>query len=208
MAWESAGWAGMAIIANLIGSFPTSSLAARLLKRQDIRSIGDNNAGAANVYRNLGARAGLAVGTVDIAKGTLAVLLARFTGGEATLQMTAGLAAVAGHNWPFYLQFRGGRGAATTLGVFMGILPMPAVPLSMGALLILALSRRATVALSFLFLSMPLVVWLTHGKLAFLGYVVLLPVVVGIAHFASQRKIVKPLEQADQCAGIPSPESQ
>lgn len=208
MAWESIGWVGLTVAAYLIGSLPTANLAARWLKRQDIRTLGDRNSGAANVYRNLGARAGLTVGAVDIAKGALAVLLVRFAGGETALQMVAGLAAVAGHNWPFYLQFRGGRGASTTLGVFMGLLPLPAIPLSLGALLILALSKRATVALTFFFLAMPLVAWLTGAGIAFLGYVILLPVVVAIAHFASQRKIDKPQVQPEQCAGIPTPESQ
>ena len=208
MAWESISWLGLVVAAYLIGSLPTASLVSRWLKRQDIRTLGDRNAGAANVYRNLGARAGLTVGTVDIAKGAAAVLLAKFAGGEAALQMTAGLAAVVGHNWPFFLQFRGGRGAATTLGVFMGLLPLPGIPLSLGALLILALSKRATVALTFFFLAMPLVAWLTGARVAFLGYVILLPVVVGIAHFASQRKIDKPQVQPEQCARIPTPESQ
>ena len=208
MAWESVGWIFLALAAYLIGSFPTAHLAARWLKRRDIRTLGDKNPGAANVYRNFGARAGLTVGAVDIAKGALAVYLAKFVGGGTALQMTSGLAAVAGHNWPFYLQFRGGRGAASTLGVFIGLLPMPAVPLSLGALLILALSRRSTVALTFFFLAMPLVAWLTGAGVAFLGYVVLLPVIVGITHFASQRKAEDPVEQPEQSAGIPSPERQ
>ena len=208
MAWESISWLGLVVAAYLIGSLPTASLVARWLKREDIRTLGDGNAGAANVYRNLGARAGLTVGTVDIAKGAAAVLLAKFAGGDTALQMTAGLAAVMGHNWPFFHQFRGGRGAATTLGVFMGLLPLPGIPLSLGALLILALSKRATVALTFFFLAMPLVAWLTGARVAFLGYVILLPMVVAIAHFTSQRKIDKPQEHPEQCAGIPTPESQ
>jgi glycerol-3-phosphate acyltransferase PlsY len=208
LAWESISWLGLVVAAYLIGSLPTASLVARWLKREDIRTLGDGNAGAANVYRNLGARAGLTVGTVDIAKGAAAVLLAKFAGGDTALQMTAGLAAVMGHNWPFFHQFRGGRGAATTLGVFMGLLPLPGIPLSLGALLILALSKRATVALTFFFLAMPLVAWLTGARVAFLGYVILLPMVVAIAHFTSQRKIDKPQEHPEQCAGIPTPESQ
>ena len=161
MAWESIGWVFLVFAAYLIGSFPTAHLATRRLKRQDIRALGDRNAGAANVYRNLGARAGLAVGAGDIAKGALAVLLVKFAGAETALQMTAGLAAVAGHNWPFYLQFRGGRGAATAIGVFIALIPLPAIPMSLGALLILALSRRAIVALTLFFLAMPLLTWLT-----------------------------------------------
>ena len=208
MAWESISWIALTVVAYLIGSLPTANLAARWLKRRDIRTLGDGNAGAANAYRNLGARAGLMVGTVDIAKGVLAVLLAKFAGAETALQMTAGLAVVAGHNWPFYLQFRGGRGAAAAMGVFMGMLPLPGIPLSLGALLILALSRRATVALTFFFLAMPLVTWLTGAGIAFLGYVILLPVVVAIAHFSSQRRTSKSQEQTGQCAGIPTPESQ
>ena len=132
MAWESIGWLGIIVAAYLIGSLPTANLAARWLKRQDIRTLGDRNVGAANAFRNLGARAGLTVGAVDIGKGAAAILLAKFAGGETALQMTAGLAAVVGHNWPFYLQFRGGRGAATTLGVFMGLLPCLAFPYPWG----------------------------------------------------------------------------
>ena len=70
-------WLISGLVSYLIGGLPTAYIAARMLKGQDIRKLGDRNVGAANVYRNIGPTAGLAVGAVDIAKGAVVVLLAR-----------------------------------------------------------------------------------------------------------------------------------
>ncbi len=182
-------------MAYLIGSLPTAYLLTKRLANADIRELGDSNAGAANVYRNLGARHGLAVGAVDIAKGTLAVLLAKaFIGGQA-IEMTAGLAAVVGHNWPFYLQFRGGRGAATALGALMAFIPLAGVSVGIAALAILILSKRVMMALTFAFVSIPAVAWFNGGDLATLGYAVFLPTVVGVSHYVSVRQGQDPVAE-------------
>jgi glycerol-3-phosphate acyltransferase PlsY len=204
--WDNVGWLGLILGAYLIGSFPTAYLASRLRTGSDIRELGDRNAGAANVYRNLGPVAGITVGVVDIAKGALAVLLARLVTGGVATQMVAGLAVVAGHNWPFFLQFRGGRGAATGLGVLMAIVPVAAIPMGLGALIILLFSRSAMIALSFAFIAMPLLAWFTGASLAEIGYVVLLPVVVGLSHFASLRRVPQPQEQSGQGPVTHTPE--
>ena len=113
MPLDSISWIPLLLGAYIIGSFPTAYLAGHFLKKADIREMGDKNAGAANVYRNLGHTAGLSVGVIDIAKGALVVLIARVLMDGTAPLMVAGLAGIAGHNWPFYLHFRGGRGAAT-----------------------------------------------------------------------------------------------
>ena len=77
MAWDGISWSALFGASYLIGSIPTAYLAARILSGQDIRDLGDHNAGAANVFRNVGHRAGMAVGAIDIAKGSLAVLLTK-----------------------------------------------------------------------------------------------------------------------------------
>lgn len=206
MAWDSVGWISLIIGAYLIGSLPTAYLASRHLKNADIRELGDNNAGAANVYRSLGPMAGLIVGMVDIGKGALVVLLARAMMDGQAIEMTAGVAAVAGHNWPFYLQFKGGRGAATALGALMVFVPAAAIPMALGALIILAFARNAVVALSFAFIPLPLLAWFTGASLPAILYALFLPMVVGLSHFVSVRRIFQPLRQASQGPVTQTPE--
>ena len=208
MALESIAWISLIAAAYLIGSFPTAFLATRILRNSDIRKLGDGNAGAANVYRNLGPKAGLAVGSIDIGKGALAVLLARALMEGPAVEMAAGLAAVTGHNWPFYLQFRGGRGAATAIGALMAFVPLVAVSIGIGALAILCLSKRAVVALSFAFVTIPLVTWVTGLDLPAILYVIFLPMVVGLSHFASLRRVSHAPSQAGQDRVAQAPEGQ
>ncbi|MCX7912336.1 MAG: glycerol-3-phosphate acyltransferase, partial [Dehalococcoidales bacterium] len=75
----------------IIGSFPTAYLAGRILRGRDIRSMGDENAGAANAYRELGAAAGILVGLVDAAKGVAVILIARSAGMTAAVILLSGL---------------------------------------------------------------------------------------------------------------------
>ena len=206
MAWDSLSWISLIIGAYLIGSLPTAYLASRLYKNTDIREVGDRNAGAANVYRNLGPMAGITVGIIDIGKGALAILLARAVMDGAAVQMAAGVAAVAGHNWPFFLQFKGGRGAATALGVLMAFVPVAAIPMGLGALIILIFTRSAIVALSFAFIPLPLLSWFTGASLATISYAILLPVVVGLSHFASIRLLPQPQQDTSQKPVVHTPE--
>src|SRR3989304_4401361 len=104
------------LIGYLLGSIPTAYIAGRVLKGQDIRHMGDENMGALNAWRMLGHRAGLLVAIVDGLKGALAILLAQAAHASQTVVMFTGTAAVIGHNWPVYIGFRGGRGAATAVG--------------------------------------------------------------------------------------------
>ena len=186
---DAISWAILITAAYLIGSFPTAYLAGRLLKGTDIRELGDKNAGAANVYRNLGPAIGIAVGAVDIGKGAAAVILIQALTDGAAIQMAAGIAAVSSHNWPFFLHFRGGRGAATALGVLMAVVPIAAIPMSLAAFVILLFARNSVVALSFAFIPMPILAWFLGANLASVAYIILLPIIVGLSHFSSVKRL-------------------
>jgi glycerol-3-phosphate acyltransferase PlsY len=86
------------ILGYFLGSIPTAYVAGRILKGVDIRQIGDGNMGAANVFRRLSPKAGIAVGIVDAGKGALAVLIAQAANIPQVAVLFAGAAAVAGHN--------------------------------------------------------------------------------------------------------------
>lgn len=97
------------LISYIIGLLPSAYIAGRLQKGIDIRKIGDRNAGAANVYRNISHTAGTAVLVADIGKGALAILLAQAVASQ-PIVLLCGVAVVAGHNWPLFHGFRGGPG--------------------------------------------------------------------------------------------------
>ena len=107
-------------IAYLLGSIPFGLLIARMAGSDDIRHAGSGNIGAANVARNAGYVAGLLTLLLDAAKGYLAVWLAgRWGEHHIGWMMGAAFAAVVGHMFPVWLEFRGGKGVATGLGVFI-----------------------------------------------------------------------------------------
>ena len=119
------------LAAYLIGSFPTSYLAARILKGIDIREHGSKNVGATNVVRVVGKVPGFIVLIIDILKGVLVVtVIANFSYSFLEdldfefYRSLLGLIAICGHIWPVFLKFKGGKGIATTLGVVGVISPL------------------------------------------------------------------------------------
>ena len=101
----------------LAGSCPTGYLVVRLFRGSDIRSFGSGNIGATNVGRLMGKKWAVGVAAFDMFKGGIVVHAARLCGADDTVQALSGLCAVLGHNFPLWLNFRGGKGVATTYGV-------------------------------------------------------------------------------------------
>ncbi len=111
-----------ALLSYLVGSVPTAFIFGKLLKGIDIRQHGSGNVGATNAFRVLGKGPGAAVLVIDILKGILpVVLIAGFLAPDVNGRILAAVAAVIGHNWTCFLQFKGGKGIATTLGVLIGL---------------------------------------------------------------------------------------
>lgn len=127
-------------IAYLIGSIPFGFLLTGMIKRADIRRYGSGNIGATNVMRVMGWRAGMLVFLLDAAKGAAAVLIARMLSPETGVHLAAGLAVLAGHSFPVFLKFRGGKGAATSIGLL--------IPLAGWITLLLLLIFGAVVAVT------------------------------------------------------------
>ena len=118
------------IAAYLIGSIPTAVWTSKYFFGIDIRDFGSGNAGATNTYRVLGAKWGTFVMIVDLLKALVAVKLAFFLPYEQqgeyylmNMQLGLGLAAVLGHIFPIWAEFRGGKGVATLFGMVLGIQP-------------------------------------------------------------------------------------
>ncbi len=111
--------------AYLLGSVPAAYLAARWFRGIDIRQFGTGNVGASNLLRLTSKRIAIPVIIFDLGKGMAMVGAAQLVGLDITQQVTVGLAAIIGHNWPVFLRFNGGRGILTTLGIVFILVPRP-----------------------------------------------------------------------------------
>lgn len=138
----------LAILAYLIGSIPTALWVSQYFFNIDIRDYGSGNSGATNTYRVLGRKWGTKVMVVDMLKGFVAVKLAYLLPfyvadefARTNLQIGLGLAAVLGHIYPIWAQFRGGKGVATLFGLVLGISPWTALCCIGVFLLVLFLTR-------------------------------------------------------------------
>jgi acyl phosphate:glycerol-3-phosphate acyltransferase len=114
--------------AYLLGSIPFGLILAKLFAGSDIRKAGSGNIGATNVARVAGPAAGILTLALDVVKGAAAVwLAARFTDQSSTAMTLAAVGALIGHCFPVWLKFKGGKGVATALGVFLVLAPMAAL---------------------------------------------------------------------------------
>jgi acyl phosphate:glycerol-3-phosphate acyltransferase len=114
--------------AYLLGSIPFGLLLSKLFGGGDVRKAGSGNIGATNVARVAGPLAGILTLIFDTAKGAAAVwIAARMTNDSATWMMIAAFAVLLGHCFPVWLKFKGGKGVATALGVFLALSPLAAV---------------------------------------------------------------------------------
>jgi glycerol-3-phosphate acyltransferase PlsY len=140
-------WAFLAVaaIGYLMGSLPTGLMVGRLVRGVDIREYGSGKTGFTNVLRTAGLRAGAVVLVVDVAKGALPVVIGRVISGEPYVQTVAALAAVAGHDWPIYAGFRGGRGVATSFGGLLAISPIVALALVPVGVVLVGVTRIMSV---------------------------------------------------------------
>jgi glycerol-3-phosphate acyltransferase PlsY len=161
------------LAAYLLGSIPTGYLVGKA-KGMDIRTVGSKNMGATNVFRTLGKGPGILVLLVDGLKGFAAAawlsdLTMRFfqvpPEQSLTLHVVAGIAAVLGHNYTCWLSFKGGKGIATTAGVYFALAPL-SVSIALGIWIVLFVATRyVSVASIAAAVALPTAVWLTQSSL-------------------------------------------
>ena len=131
--------------AYLLGSVPFAYLLGRLARGVDIRRVGTGNVGTLNTFRQIGPAAGVAVILLDTVKGMVAVNLPSMVGAPQPVEYAAAVAVLAGHNWPLYLGFHGGKGAATVAGASLAVIPWLTL-IAIGPTLLVAAATRKPVA--------------------------------------------------------------
>lgn len=189
------------IIAYLLGSVPSGLIVVKLVSGRDIREVGSGRTGGTNALRAAGLAAGLLTAFFDILKGFLSVYLARIlTQGQAPgLEALCAVAAVAGHNWPIFLKFKGGAGTGPNVGAAIALWPWSGLIVIPLTALILYLLGYASVASTsagiiivaifvgrYLFLSTPI---------AYIGYGLATLVLTAIALIPNYQRLVAGTER-------------
>lgn len=140
--------AAVVVASYLIGSIPMGYLTARIMRGIDIRKHGSGMIGATNVLRVLGRGPALVVMLLDASKGYVPTLVTWYIFGTHDLQVAAGIAAVLGHDFPVYIRFRGGRGAAASFGVYAALaLPLAVGMVAVGVFIVLALRYMSVMSM-------------------------------------------------------------
>ncbi len=152
------------IIGYLLGSIPTAYIVTKLKLGKDIRDIDVGNVGTAATFRQVGFAGGAIVGAVDVAKGIASILIARAMGVSEPWVLGAGFAAILGHSFPIYIGFRGGQGAATTLGIFIILAPKSVAVLLLMMAITFCFTRRFFPMLCITFPFLPLLNWIFYDS--------------------------------------------
>ena len=177
-------------IAYLLGSIPSAYIAGHLLRGIDIRQVGGGNMGAVNTLREIGLVPGLLVLVTDIAKGALAVVIALQLDLSLILILISGFAAVVGHNWPVFLRFKGGKGAATTIGVLFALVPLEfAISLAL-ILTIIVITSNVRLGIIIGLLILPFIIWQINGSGILITYSAAMFLFLCIRSLPSTREVM------------------
>ena len=176
------------VLAYFLGAIPTAYLASRL-KGKDIRQLDNGNVGAANAFRQLGAKTGITVFFIDAGKGVLAILIAQVVGLSQVAVLLIGAVAVAGHNWSVFIGFKGGRGESTAIGVLLALITQPMLILAGPVLATLYIKRKVIIASYVLFIPLPLVCWWLGAPGVLISYSIALPCLLGVSDFIKRRQL-------------------
>jgi glycerol-3-phosphate acyltransferase PlsY len=185
----------LCIFAFASGSFPSGLIVSRAFGIRDIRDEGSGNIGASNVATSVGTWAGIIVGVLDISKGILPVLIARWAGVDALALAAVGLCAVAGHDFSFWLRFKGGKGVATTFGVALAISPIAGGLALITWLASLAVFAYASVASLTALALLPVYMWLTHQPPTYVLLAIALFILATGKHWENIVRLVKHTEE-------------
>jgi glycerol-3-phosphate acyltransferase PlsY len=193
--------------AYLLGSIPSAVWIGKYFYKIDVREYGSGNAGATNVFRVLGKKAGIPVLLIDVLKGFLAVKLAYFSNSISgsnqftNIELVLGIASLVGHIFPIFASFRGGKGIATLLGIVLSILPFAAF-ISMGIfIIVLLISKYVSLSSMTAAVSFPIIVIIVFNTKnpSLIIFSILIAIMVLITH---QKNIERLLRREESKAHI------
>lgn len=184
-------YVSIVILCYVIGSIPTAYLVVKKLKGIDIRTVGSGNVGASNAARVLGKWGFIGVLFGDMMKGFIPVMLIKYFFGEHDLVLVCAVAVVIGHSFTCFLHFKGGKGVATGVGIFLAMAPMQLLlaALIFGAVIAVfrMVSLSSVTAVTFL----AVIVWYTSNWNHFKIFTIVIAVLIVYLHRGNIARILK-----------------
>ena len=179
------------ILSYFLGAIPSGYLITKKIKGFDIRNYGSGNPGAANVYRIVGKKAGWATFTCDALKGAVAVILAKIIAPEVLwLPIACGFMAICAHMWTVFLKFRGGKGVATSAGVFGALLPIPTLIAFLSFILVVWRTGRISPGSILACIVLPIAAWLTGASLPYIIFCIIVAAIVIYKHIPNIKRML------------------
>ncbi len=180
------------ILSYFLGAIPSGYLITKKIKGFDIRNYGSGNPGAANVYRIVGKKAGWATFTCDALKGAVAVMLAKILAPEvAWLPIACGFIAICAHMWTVFLKFRGGKGVATSAGVFGALLPIPTLIAFLSFVIVVWRTGRISPGSILACIVLPIAAWLTGASLPYIVFCAIVAAIVIYKHIPNIKRMLE-----------------
>jgi glycerol-3-phosphate acyltransferase PlsY len=185
---------GLIIISYLIGSVPTGIIVAKILGAPDPRTVGSGNIGATNVGRAAGKTAGIITLVGDILKGVLITLFAFYAFGSPVAVSLAGFSVFLGHLFPVFLKFKGGKGVATALGIFLSIAPLQAVVALAIFAAIVAIFRYVSLGSMISAASLPVLLSLSESTIEYVILSALIAIFIIFRHSDNIKRLIQGTE--------------
>lgn len=182
------------IVAYLLGSVPFGYLIVRGKSGADIRETGSGGTGATNVSRRAGKAAGVLTLLLDAAKGCVAVLIAKAFGGDDWVIAAAAIAALVGHIFPVWLGFRGGKGVATGVGIFVVLAPVALFCAGVVFVAIVLLTRYVSLGSITAAVLIPVLVWVQSDSRTLLVAAVVGAALIVFAHRGNIQRLASGTE--------------
>jgi len=177
------------VIGYLLGSVPVGFILG-LRSGIDVRETGSGNVGATNVARVVGKRQGILTLIADTAKGFVPVILAMQFGASLATIILVGTAAFVGHLYPIFLKFKGGKGVATALGVFLAVAPVATLVLIALFAVTVLTSRIVSLSSILAALAAPIIFWLFHYPPLVVGMAAFIAVAITLRHRSNIQRMM------------------
>lgn len=178
---------GIVLLGYLLGGFPTAYLVSKWRLGKDIRSVGNRNPGAGNVSREVGLTFGVLVFVVDAAKGMVATVIGQRLGAPDVAVYIAAFVAVLGHNFSPFLKFRGGKGAATAIGVSALLMWQVTAVAAATGLVMLALTRHIFWSAGFTLFAFNALAIITGQPLGLVALSIGMTLLIGVTNILQHR---------------------
>ena len=190
-------------LSYLLGAIPFAYIMVKLIKKTDLRTVGSGNVGATNAMRVLGWKLGLVVFLLDFLKGFIAVGLVSGIFGSLTLlesapnliRIIAGICAICGHVWTVFLKFKGGKGVATSAGVFAFLIPIPFLLTLAVFILVVSISKIVSLGSISAASAFPILTFVFKQEFDLKIFTIFLAVLIILTHISNLKRLINGTEK-------------